>query len=109
MFTWSHLYALTPPCELAIQGGSLEDARQKLKTDFWPTFLAELLVWPAVQGANFRYVPVHHQLLVVNLLTIFDSGFMSWSRASDGWWHGLLPDGHFLLPEGASGQQKDKV
>lgn len=35
---------------------------------------------------------MEYQLLVVNLLTIADSCFMSWSRANDGWFPRLFPD-----------------
>ena len=38
------------------EGGTLADVRAKLKTDFWPTFTAELTVWPPVQFANFKLV-----------------------------------------------------
>lgn len=31
-------------------GGTWADVRAKLRTDFWPTFSAELAVWPAVQA-----------------------------------------------------------
>lgn len=74
-----------------VEGGGLPDVAAKLRTDFWPTFSAELFVWPAVQVANFKLVPLHYQLLVVNLFTILDSCFMSWSRANDGWFPRLFP------------------
>lgn len=32
-----------------VEGGGLPDVAAKLRTDFWPTFSAELFVWPAVQ------------------------------------------------------------
>lgn len=52
------------------EGGTMADVRAKLRRDFWPTFSAELAVWPAVQAANFKLVPVQYQLLVVNTFTI---------------------------------------
>ena len=52
------------------EGGTLGDVRRKLARDFWPTFSAELTVWPVVQTANFKLVPLQYQLLVVNLCTI---------------------------------------
>ncbi|PRW44616.1 PXMP2 4 family 2-like [Chlorella sorokiniana] len=74
------------------EGGTLPDVGAKLRTDFWPTFSAELFVWPVVQVANFKLVPVHYQLLVVNMVTILDSCFMSWARANDGWFQRLFPE-----------------
>lgn len=82
------------------EGGSLTDVQAKLRRDFWPTFSAELAVWPVVQvgraalqaagrpalaspsvphpaclpavcqAANFKLVPVQYQLLCVNFFTI---------------------------------------
>ncbi|KAI3428656.1 hypothetical protein D9Q98_007479 [Chlorella vulgaris] len=73
------------------EGGTLDDVRTKLRRDFWPTFSAELAVWPVVQAVNFKLVPVQFQLMVVNVFTILDSCFMSWARANDGWFPRLFP------------------
>ncbi|VAH74857.1 unnamed protein product [Triticum turgidum subsp. durum] len=35
-------------------------------------------IWPAVQIANFRFIPVRYQLLYVNLFCLLDSCFLSW-------------------------------
>lgn len=51
-------------------GGSWQDLKKKVSTDFIPTLTAELTVWPAVQAVNFKLVRVEYHLLVVNLLTI---------------------------------------
>jgi hypothetical protein len=82
------------------EGGTLPDVKAKLRRDFWPTFSAELAVWPVVQvgrgllcraaagqsacrkaplpawppslwqAANFKLLPVQYQLLCVNMFTI---------------------------------------
>lgn len=44
------------------EGGGLPDVAAKLRTDFWPTFSAELFVWPVVQVSpvpRSRLVVVH--------------------------------------------------
>ncbi|PSC70900.1 PXMP2 4 family 4 [Micractinium conductrix] len=74
-----------------LEGGSWGDAMTKLRRDFWPTFSAELTVWPPLQAVNFKFVPVEYQLLVVNLFTIADAAFMSWARANDGWFPRVFP------------------
>ena len=68
-----------------MDGGGWQDVKQKLSADFWPTLAAEACFWPMVQGVNFWRTPVHHQLLVVNALTVADAAFMSWTRAQDDW------------------------
>lgn len=74
-----------------LEGGGMPEVAAKLRKDFWPTFSAELAVWPVVQAANFKLVPVQYQLLVVNLFTILDASFMSWARANDGWFPRHFP------------------
>ena len=56
----------------------VQDVKQKWKRDFWPTWLAELALWPAIQTLNFAKVPVRHQLLVVNSICLFDATFLCW-------------------------------
>ena len=65
------------------EGGRMEDAVKKIKSDFVPTFGVELGVWPFVQTVNFWKVPLQYQLLVVNGVTVLDSAFMSWVQHND--------------------------
>ena len=55
-----------------------QDVKHRIQQDFIPTFLAECLYWPFIQGVNFWKVPVKHQLLVVNTACLADSTFLSW-------------------------------
>ena len=56
----------------------LQDVKHRIRQDFIPTFMAECLYWPFIQGFNFWKVPVKHQLLVVNTACLADSTFLSW-------------------------------
>lgn len=56
-----------------------------MQQDFAPTFLAEAVAWPPIMALVFSRVPVSHQLLVVNLITIADVAFLAAVRS------GLLP------------------
>lgn len=67
------------------EGGSLQDVKHRIQQDFIPTFMAECLYWPFIQGFNFWKVPVKHQLLVVNTACLADSTFLSWAKAQDDW------------------------
>lgn len=49
-----------------------------VKRDFLPALILEGGIWPAVQVANFRYIPVRYQLLYVNFFCLLDSCFLSW-------------------------------
>jgi hypothetical protein len=68
-----------------IDFSGMTEFKRKMRVDFVPTLAAEVTFWPVIQGINFSCVPLKHQLLVVNTMTIFDACFMSWSRNQDDW------------------------
>lgn len=59
-------------------GKSASQVKEDVKRDFLPALILEGGVWPIVQVANFRYIPVRYQLLYVNLFCLLDSCFLSW-------------------------------
>ncbi|KAK9268585.1 hypothetical protein L1049_000339 [Liquidambar formosana] len=59
-------------------GKNVAQVKEDLKRDFLPALILEGGVWPIVQVANFRYVPVRYQLLYVNVFCLLDSAFLSW-------------------------------
>ncbi|KAJ4953882.1 hypothetical protein NE237_030714 [Protea cynaroides] len=59
-------------------GKSVDQVKEDVKRDFLPALMLEGGVWPLVQVANFRYVPVRYQLLYVNIFCLLDSAFLSW-------------------------------
>ncbi|KAG2453141.1 hypothetical protein HYH02_002467 [Chlamydomonas schloesseri] len=67
---------------LAIDRLSPAEFREQLRSQFVPTMLAEALVWPPYMALVFSRVPVPHQLLAVNVATLFDVCFLSWVRCA---------------------------
>jgi len=61
-----------------VQGDALDVIATRIRLEFWPSFLLECAVWPAVQAFNFKLAPVRHQLLVVNTVAALDCAFLSW-------------------------------
>ncbi|KAH6790890.1 Peroxisomal membrane 22 kDa family protein [Perilla frutescens var. frutescens] len=59
-------------------GKSSAQVKEDVKRDFLPALILEGAIWPIVQVANFRFVPVRNQLLYVNLFCLLDSCFLSW-------------------------------
>ncbi|XP_057478866.1 protein sym-1-like [Actinidia eriantha] len=59
-------------------GKSAAQVKEDVKRDFVPAFILEGGIWPILQVANFRYVPVRYQLLYVNFFCLLDSCFLSW-------------------------------
>lgn len=69
-FTWTGL----------VSGHSLQKIKKDVARDFVPAFLTEATVWPLIQFGNFRFVPVQHQLLFVNVFCLLDSAWLSWLK-----------------------------
>eukprot|EP00198_Chlamydomonas_reinhardtii_P005718 XP_001695054.1 predicted protein [Chlamydomonas reinhardtii] len=67
---------------LAIDRLSPAEFKEQLRSQFVPTMLAEALVWPPYMALVFSRVPVPHQLLAVNVATLFDVCFLSWVRCT---------------------------
>jgi protein Mpv17 len=66
-----------------MSGRPWEIVKRDVERDFIPTYMTEGLGWAVVQVANFRLVPVRHQLLFVNVFCLIDSAFLSWVKHQD--------------------------
>lgn len=68
-------------------GKDIHQVRDDVKRDFLPALAIEGGIWPILQVANFRFVPVRYQLLYVNLFCLLDSCFLSWvEQQKDATW-----------------------
>lgn len=47
-----------------------EDPKQALKDKYLTAVQKNWMVWPAVQFTNFKYVPLEHRVLVVNIVSL---------------------------------------
>lgn len=63
-----------------LDGQNFITAKEKIYNEFWPTYVVDMSIWPTVQFFNFRYVPLRHQVLVVNIVGIFYSAFISYMQ-----------------------------
>ncbi|GMG99058.1 hypothetical protein Nepgr_000898 [Nepenthes gracilis] len=59
-------------------GKTTPQIKEDVKRDFLPALAVEGGIWPILQVANFRFVPVRNQLLYVNFFCLLDSCFLSW-------------------------------
>ncbi|KAK3212930.1 hypothetical protein Dsin_017636 [Dipteronia sinensis] len=77
-------------------GKSWPQIKEDVRRDFFPALILEGGIWPLVQVANFRFVPVRYQLLYVNFFCLLDSCFLSWIEQQHDapwkkWLKSLLP------------------
>lgn len=66
-----------------MENKSLSDIKRKLEDELTTTFLADVAVWLPIQLANFRYVSVIYQPLVVQCINLFWNTFLSWVQHKD--------------------------
>ncbi|KAJ4708026.1 Peroxisomal membrane protein MPV17 [Melia azedarach] len=85
-------------------GKSIPQIREDVKRDFLPALVLEGGLWPILQVANFRFVPVQYQLLYVNFFCLLDSCFLSWiEQQQDAAWKQWLKS--YLPSKGQKGQE----
>lgn len=58
-----------------------EIVETKLEPNWWPTYKTNLLIWPAIQFANFSFIPVPYRLLTVNVAGVGWNAFISYRNA----------------------------
>ena len=53
---------------MAIMEGS--DPKEKLNSTYFEALKKNWMLWPAVQAVNFKFVPLEHRVLVVNIVSL---------------------------------------
>ena len=66
---WPHLWR-----------GDLAAAQRAVRSSFWDSFTFALSIWPFVHPLSFRYVPLEHRLLVLNVCSLFVFSYATWVR-----------------------------
>lgn len=67
-----------------LENRTIEGIDQKLKDNWLPTLQANWMVWPVFQVFNLSLIPVQHQLLCVNVVSIFWNTYLSMRNAKKG-------------------------
>ena len=53
------------------------DPRQKLRGAYVEALKKNWMLWPAVQAVNFKFVPLEHRVLLVNVVSLGEWGLPS--------------------------------
>ncbi|XP_042302361.1 protein Mpv17 [Sceloporus undulatus] len=61
-----------------LNGLSLEENWNKIKRDYTDALVTNYYIWPAVQVANFYFIPLNHRLAVVQCVAIVWNSYLSW-------------------------------
>uniref|UniRef100_A0A8D0H276 Mitochondrial inner membrane protein Mpv17 n=1 Tax=Sphenodon punctatus TaxID=8508 RepID=A0A8D0H276_SPHPU len=62
----------------AMNGLSAAENWAKLKRDYTDALVTNYYIWPAVQIANFYFIPLNHRLAVVQCVAIVWNAYLSW-------------------------------
>ncbi|KAK4171212.1 hypothetical protein QBC36DRAFT_295563 [Triangularia setosa] len=62
-----------------LEGGSVSE---KLSQSYWPALSTNYLIWPFVQLVNFKFVPLQHRVLFVNVISIGWNCYLSFLNSS---------------------------
>ena len=56
----------------------VQDLPGELRASFLPMLGAEAAIWTPVQMLNFWYLPVRHQQMFVNVMSVVEAAVISW-------------------------------
>jgi len=67
---------------MAIMEGS--NPKDKLESAYWQALSKNWMVWPFIQIINFKFVPLHHRLLLVNVISLGWNCYLSYLNSQGG-------------------------
>ena len=70
---WPHLWR-----------ADLEMAKRSVRENFYSSFTFALSIWPLVHPFNFKYVPLEHRLLVLNICSLGVFSYATYVRECSG-------------------------
>ena len=59
--------------------GNIDAAIRNVRASFYDSATFALSIWPFVHPLSFRYVPLEHRLLVLNVCSLFVFSYATWT------------------------------
>ena len=84
-------------------GEKLSDVLVQLRKDFFPSLMLEYALWTPFDLAMFSFIPVQHQLLMVNTICLIESVMLSYIKSN-----GISLPGHGSHDDGKETSKKSK-
>lgn len=67
---------------MAIMEGT--SPKDKLESTYWQALSKNWMVWPFIQIVNFKFVPLHHRVLLVNVISLGWNCYLSFLNSQGG-------------------------
>jgi protein Mpv17 len=67
---------------MAIMEGS--NPKDKLESTYWQALSKNWMIWPFIQMINFKFVPLHHRVLLVNVISLGWNCYLSYLNSQGG-------------------------
>ncbi|KAL6716745.1 Protein required for ethanol metabolism [Lecanora helva] len=64
-----------------LEGG---DPGEKLRGAYWTALKSNWILWPGVQAVNFKFVPLEHRVMVVNVVALGWNCYLSYVNSQGG-------------------------
>lgn len=58
--------------------------KDKLESTYWQALSKNWMVWPFIQMINFKFVPLHHRVLLVNVISLGWNCYLSYLNSQGG-------------------------
>jgi len=63
----------------AMNGKEVEEIKDKFRSDYIDAMKINYMIWPAVQIVNFKFVPMQHRVIVVNIVALFWNTYLAYT------------------------------
>jgi protein Mpv17 len=84
--------------------------KAKLEANYVPALTANYMIWPFVQLVNFKFVPLQHRVLFVNLISIGWNCYLSFLNSGGSkTGEGLVEEVVEEVVDGVKGEVKKEV
>lgn len=65
---------------MAIMEGT--SPKEKVDKTWWNALKSNWMIWPAIQVINFKFVPLQHRVLLVNIISLGWNCYLSWMNSA---------------------------
>ena len=64
-----------------LEGGTPQQAVERVQEKFWPTAVAGTVFWPVANMFNFTCVPANQRVLYVGVVGLLWNAYLSWKNS----------------------------